>query len=104
MSDDRRVAVIGLGYVGLPLAISFAEAGLQVQGIDAMPSRVEELTAGHSPIDDVPDERLGAALRGGLEVCPPDQSDLRVADAIFVCVPTPITATKDPDLGPVIEV
>jgi UDP-N-acetyl-D-glucosamine dehydrogenase len=103
VSDDRRVAVIGLGYVGLPLAISFAEAGLQVQGIDAMPSRVEELTAGHSPIDDVPDERLRAALRGGLEVCPPDQSDLRAADAIFVCVPTPITATKDPDLGPVLS-
>ena len=97
------MAVIGLGYVGLPLAISFAEAGLQVQGIDALPSRVEEVNAGHSPIDDVSDDRLRAALRNGLAVCPPDQSDLAAADAIFVCVPTPITATKDPDLAPVLS-
>ena len=103
MTEDRRVAVIGLGYVGLPLAISFTEAGLQVQGIDALPARVEELNAGHSPIDDVSDERLRTALRNGLEVCPPDRSDPGAADAIFVCVPTPITATKDPDLGPVLS-
>jgi UDP-N-acetyl-D-glucosamine dehydrogenase len=103
VTEDRRVAVIGLGYVGLPLAISFAEAGLEVQGIDAMPSRVEELIAGHSPIDDVSDERLRAALSGGLEVCSPDEANPSQADAIFVCVPTPITATKDPDLQPVLS-
>jgi UDP-N-acetyl-D-glucosamine dehydrogenase len=103
VTQDRRVAVIGLGYVGLPLAISFAEAGLRVQGIDALPARVDELNAGHSPIDDVSDERLQGALRDGLEVCPPERSDLAAADAIFVCVPTPITATKDPDLAPVLS-
>src|SRR5688500_16372239 len=54
--QDRRVAVIGLGYVGLPLAISFAEAGLRVEGVDAYQARVDELDAGHSPIDDVSDE------------------------------------------------
>ncbi|MFP5343177.1 MAG: nucleotide sugar dehydrogenase [Candidatus Limnocylindria bacterium] len=100
--QDRRVAVIGLGYVGLPLAISFAEAGLEVEGVDAVAGRVTELNAGHSPIDDVSDERLVAALAGSLRVVGPTDADLARADAIFVCVPTPITTTKDPDLAPVL--
>jgi UDP-N-acetyl-D-glucosamine dehydrogenase len=102
VSEDRHVAVIGLGYVGLPLAISFVEAGLTVDGIDAFAGRVAELNAGISPIDDVSDERLQAALRHGLRVCPPTDVNLAEADAIFVCVPTPITSTKDPDLAPVL--
>jgi UDP-N-acetyl-D-glucosamine dehydrogenase len=103
VSEDRRIAVIGLGYVGLPLAISFVEAGLTVSGIDALPGRVAELNAGTSPIDDVGDERLRSALARGLAVCSPDETDLGAADAIFVCVPTPITTTKDPDLDPVLS-
>ena len=102
MTQDRRVAVIGLGYVGLPLAISFVEAGLAVDGIDAYAGRVAELNAGSSPIDDITNDRLEAALRGGLRVISPDEADLAAADAIFVCVPTPITSTKDPDLAPVL--
>jgi UDP-N-acetyl-D-glucosamine dehydrogenase len=102
VSEDRHVAVIGLGYVGLPLAISFVEAGLTVEGIDAFAGRVAELNAGTSPIDDVSDERLQSALRHGLRVCPPTEVNLAEADAIFVCVPTPITSTKDPDLAPVL--
>jgi UDP-N-acetyl-D-glucosamine dehydrogenase len=102
VTDDRRIAVIGLGYVGLPLAISFVEAGLAVEGVDAYGGRVAELLAGSSPIDDVTNERLAAALSDGLAVVSPDESDLASADAIFVCVPTPITATKDPDLTPVL--
>ncbi len=96
------MAVIGLGYVGLPLAISFAEAGLTVDGVDAYPGRVTELNAGVSPIDDVTNERLAAALADGLTVRGPDTTDLAAADVIFVCVPTPITTTKDPDLVPVL--
>jgi UDP-N-acetyl-D-glucosamine dehydrogenase len=103
VSDDRRLAVIGLGYVGLPLAISFVEAGFQVEGIDAQPCRVHELSAGRSPIDDIPDDRLQAALDGGLVVVQPEDSDLPAADVIFVCVPTPIDSAKDPDLGPVLS-
>ena len=102
MSQDRRVAVIGLGYVGLPLAISFVEAGLTVEGIDAYPPRVAELNAGSSPIDDVTDARLVAALASGLSVVAPEDARIPEADAIFVCVPTPITTTKDPDLAPVL--
>ncbi len=102
MTTDTRLAVIGLGYTGLPLAISFVEAGHQVEGIDAFAGRVAELNARTSPIDDISDERLGAALDSGLSVVGPDSASLAKADAIFVCVPTPITTTKDPDLGPVL--
>ena len=102
-ATDVRLAIIGLGYVGLPLAIAFVEAGLSVEGIDADAPRVAELTAGHSPIDDIPDERLSAALGRGLSVVLPTDAAIGVADVIFVCVPTPITKSKDPDLGPVLS-
>jgi len=102
MTQDQRVSIIGLGYVGLPLAIAFAEAGLQVEGVDAAPARVAELNARHSPIDDISDERLGAALDGNLRVVAPADASPRDVDALFVCVPTPITSTKDPDLAPVL--
>ena len=103
MTQDRRVAVIGLGYVGLPLAIAYSEAGLEVEGVDASPDRIAELQARTSPIDDISDERLGAALDRGMRVGSPVDSTISDADAIFVCVPTPITATKDPDLAPVLS-
>jgi UDP-N-acetyl-D-glucosamine dehydrogenase len=102
-ATDRRVAIVGLGYVGLPLAIAFTEAGLEVEGIDAHGPRVEELAGGRSPIDDISNDRLGDALGAGLRVVPPADARLADADVIFVCVPTPITNAKDPDLGPVLS-
>ncbi len=102
MTQDCSVAVVGLGYTGLPLAIAFVEAGLKVEGIDAYAGRVAQLNARSSPIDDISDERLSAALDAGLRVVSPEQSRASDADAIFVCVPTPITPTKDPDLKPVL--
>jgi UDP-N-acetyl-D-glucosamine dehydrogenase len=103
MNEDRRLAVIGLGYVGLPLAIAFAEAGLEVEGIDAHPGRVAELSAGRSPIDDITDSRLTDAIAAGMRVVGTDAARLNDADVIMVCVPTPIDAAKDPDLGPVLS-
>ncbi len=103
MDRDSKVAVIGLGYVGLPLALAFSEAGLTVTGVDASPRRVEELRAGRSPIDDIDDARLQRGLAGGFRIVTPDSAHLAEADAIFVCVPTPITRSKDPDLGPVLS-
>src|SRR5512146_2504872 len=100
--DDRRIAVIGLGYVGLPLALAFAEAGRDVDGVDASASRVIELRDGRSPIDDIDDARLRAALASGrFRVVDSASADIGAADVIFVCVPTPITESKDPDLAPV---
>jgi UDP-N-acetyl-D-glucosamine dehydrogenase len=103
VSNDRRVAVIGLGYVGLPLALAFAEAGLEVIGVDASQRRVDELREGRSPIDDVDDARLQRQLDAGFRIVAPAEAALEGADAIFVCVPTPITQAKDPDLGPVVS-
>lgn len=99
---DARIAVIGLGYVGLPLALAFSEAGLDVTGIDSSDRRIDELRAGRSPIDDIDDARLGLGLAAGFRIVPPAEAALEAADAIFVCVPTPITAAKVPDLGPVL--
>ena len=103
VEQDRSIAVVGLGYVGLPLAMGFAESGLAVTGIDASAARVEELNRGSSPIEDIPAERLAAALRAGFRAISPEADAVRAADAVFVCVPTPVTATKDPDLGPVLS-
>jgi UDP-N-acetyl-D-glucosamine dehydrogenase len=103
VTADTRVAVVGLGYVGLPLALSFLEAGLEVVGVDASARRVEDLCAGRSPIDDIDDARLRRGLESGLRVVTAEAADLGAADAIFVCVPTPITEAKDPDLGPVVS-
>jgi UDP-N-acetyl-D-glucosamine dehydrogenase len=99
---DRSVAVVGLGYVGLPLAVAFAESGTTVTGIDANPARVADLNEGRSPIEDVTRERLARALGDGFRAIEPDAAAVRAADAIFVCVPTPVTATREPDLGPVL--
>ena len=105
MKDDHRVGVIGLGYVGLPLALACHEAGLAVTGVDANPARVAELNAGRSPIDDVDDLRLVRALQGGIRFLQAAEArdPLNLADALVVCVPTPITPSKEPDLAPVIS-
>jgi len=103
VEHDRSIAVIGLGYVGLPLALGFVESGVAVTGIDASPARVEALSRGSSPIEDIPDARLVAALGAGFRAIAPDPDAVRAADAVFVCVPTPVTTTKDPDLGPVLS-
>jgi UDP-N-acetyl-D-glucosamine dehydrogenase len=103
MTRDTHLAVIGLGYVGLPLAIAFEEAGVQVLGIDISDERVAMLNAGRSPIDDISDERLAAALGGRLRIVGEGDGRTNEAEAVFVCVPTPITETKDPDLGPLLS-
>jgi UDP-N-acetyl-D-glucosamine dehydrogenase len=105
VNEDRSVGVIGLGYVGLPLALAYHEAGLTVIGVDANSKRLAELNAGHSPIDDIDDARLNAARSGGVRFVGPDESAALLAgvDAIVVCVPTPITQSKDPDLAPVLS-
>jgi UDP-N-acetyl-D-glucosamine dehydrogenase len=103
VTTDSKLAIIGLGYVGLPLAISFVEAGLDVVGVDSSARRVTELKEGRSPIDDIADERLRAALVAGLRIVGTEDSNLDKADVIVVCVPTPIDKAKVPDLGLVLS-
>jgi UDP-N-acetyl-D-glucosamine dehydrogenase len=95
------VGVIGLGYVGLPLAVAFADAGCDVVAVDLDPRRVEAVVAGDSYIEDVPSERL-RALAGRVRAST-RYADLATADAVLVCVPTPLTANREPDLEPLID-
>jgi UDP-N-acetyl-D-glucosamine dehydrogenase len=92
------VGVIGLGYVGLPLAVAFAEAGEHVIALDVDGQKVSAIAAGSSYIEDVPSERL----REVLSLIRPTTryADLAQADAVLVCVPTPLTENREPDLGP----
>jgi UDP-N-acetyl-D-glucosamine dehydrogenase len=95
-----RIGIVGLGYVGLPLAVAFAEAGCEVVGVDVDAGKVAALGQGRSYIEDIPDERLRAAL----ERCEFTTRfvELHEADAILVCVPTPLTHNREPDLGPLL--
>jgi UDP-N-acetyl-D-glucosamine dehydrogenase len=94
------IGIVGLGYVGVPLAVAFAEAGRDVVGVDVDHARVAALSGGHSPIEDVSDERLARALdRLRLST---RYADLADAGAILVCVPTPLTRNREPDLGPLL--
>lgn len=92
------VGVIGLGYVGLPLVVAFAEAGDRVVGVDLDPRKVAGVAAGESYIEDVPSERL-RALRGSIEATT-HYAPLARADAVLICVPTPLTRNREPDMGP----
>ena len=87
----RKVGIIGLGYVGLPLGVAFAEAGHEVIGLDADPRKVEALKARESYIEDVPSERLAAV--GDSLGATADYDDLKPCDAIVICVPTPLTSS-----------
>ncbi len=96
-----EIGIVGLGYVGLPLAVAFAEAGHAVRGLDLDPAKVEALNAGRSYIEDVPDSSLaplGERLRASA-----DYADLATCDAVIVCVPTPLTSSREPDLTYLVE-
>jgi UDP-N-acetyl-D-glucosamine dehydrogenase len=92
------VGVIGLGYVGLPLAVEFAEAGDRVVGVDVDAQKVSAVNAGESYIEDISSERLGAALPAIKATS--RYADLAQADGVLICVPTPLSENREPDLGP----
>jgi UDP-N-acetyl-D-glucosamine dehydrogenase len=95
---DTRLAVIGLGYVGLPLATALARAGLQVTGIDLDEDKVTAVNRGHSYIPDVSDEELAQAQAVGGLCATTDYAALADVDAIFICVPTPFDEMRAPNL------
>ncbi len=92
------VGVIGLGYVGLPLAVAFAEAGESVIAVDVDGQKVAAIAAGDSYIEDIPSEQL-RAVSGSIKAST-RYADLAKAEAILICVPTPLTPNREPDLGP----
>jgi UDP-N-acetyl-D-glucosamine dehydrogenase len=95
------VGVIGLGYVGLPLAVAFAEAGEPVVAVDVDERKIAAIKAGESYIEDIPSERL-SAVRGAIEASS-HFAPLARADAVLICVPTPLTPNREPDLGPLTD-
>ncbi len=100
---EARVSVVGLGYVGLPLAVEFAEAGFSVIGLDLDAKKVEHLNRGESYILDIPTERLKPLVEKGRLCATTNYEDLRQADTVSICVPTPLRKTKDPDMSFIIE-
>ena len=94
----RDVAIVGAGYVGLPLARTFAEAGTSVLLVDVDADRVAQLEAGESYIEDVPTEILRPLVEAGLITSTTDYDELREADAILVALPTPLSRQREPDL------
>jgi UDP-N-acetyl-D-glucosamine dehydrogenase len=92
-----KLGIVGLGYVGLPLALAFAEAGNDVVGLDTDAAKLTDLAAGHSYIEDVDDDEL-AALAPRLHPTA-DWADLADCEAVIVCVPTPLSNAREPDLS-----
>jgi UDP-N-acetyl-D-glucosamine dehydrogenase len=105
LNDEKctSIAVVGIGYVGLPLAVSFAEAGFTVAGYDVVEKTIAKLKAGHSHISDVPDEAIARQMKAGRLDFTIDAGALAKADALFVCVPTPFTRNKQPDISFIIQ-
>ncbi|MGH7724311.1 MAG: nucleotide sugar dehydrogenase, partial [Candidatus Eiseniibacteriota bacterium] len=98
-----RLAVIGLGYVGLPLAMEFARAGFTVFGIDVDEKKVADLKRGRSYVGDIPARDVAEAVRSGRFLPTTDFHVLRQADTINICVPTPLNKTKDPDVSYIVS-
>jgi UDP-N-acetyl-D-glucosamine dehydrogenase len=100
---NSTVAIIGQGYVGLPLAIAAAESGWRVVGVDLSLTRVLALNKGVSPIEDISNQRLQNAIAGGLYIATTDFKEIAKADVIAICVPTPLDSNRKPDLQPLLS-
>ncbi|HIG72887.1 MAG TPA: nucleotide sugar dehydrogenase [Myxococcales bacterium] len=98
-SREARIGVIGLGYVGLPLAVEFAKIGFDVTGFDIDANKINAIEKGESYIEDVPNADLNEVKAAGRLHATADFGDLTRLDIINICVPTPLTRTKDPDVS-----
>ena len=98
-SRRATIGVIGLGYVGLPICLAAAKAGYSVLGLDTDPAKPERLAAGESYLKHIPSDAIASALATGRFNSTCDMSRAREADALLICVPTPLTAHLEPDLS-----
>jgi UDP-N-acetyl-D-glucosamine dehydrogenase len=99
--DDNQavIGILGLGYVGLPLAVTFAKKGVRVLGFDPSSSKVASIQAGHNYIADIPDHDLADCVRNGTLATTPDFTRIRECDVLIICVPTPLDKFKKPDMS-----
>jgi UDP-N-acetyl-D-glucosamine dehydrogenase len=95
---SKVLAIIGQGYVGLPLAMAAVDAGWSVIGIEKSVSRVNQLNSGSSPVEDISDTRLANAIAANKFIASNDPSDVSVASVVTICVPTPLDEARNPDL------
>ena len=102
-SKQASVGIVGLGYVGLPLAVEFARAGFKVTGIDIDAAKVEALNRGESYIQDIPTSVLGPLVKAGKIKATTDFAVVAGLDTINICVPTPLRKTKDPDMSYIVN-
>jgi UDP-N-acetyl-D-glucosamine dehydrogenase len=100
---EACVTVVGLGYVGLPLAVALAAQGLSVIGIDVDETKVAQIAAGQSYVADVPSESVSPLVADGHLTATTDYASLRHADVIVICVPTPLSKTRDPDISHIVH-
>jgi UDP-N-acetyl-D-glucosamine dehydrogenase len=103
VARDANVGIIGLGYVGLPLAVAFGEAGYRVFGVDVDEGKVASITKSDSYIEDIPSERLRRLVADGNLTATTDFAVLAECDAVSICVPTPLRKTGDPDISYIIS-
>jgi UDP-N-acetyl-D-glucosamine dehydrogenase len=102
-SRRARVGIVGLGYVGLPLAVEFAKAGFAVTGIDLSEEKTKRVNAGDSYVGDIPSKVLGPLVESGKLRATADFSAVLELDTINICVPTPLRKTKDPDMSYIVS-
>ena len=100
---NARIGIIGMGYVGLPLAAEFARAGFRVDGIDLDGSKVREIVAGRSYIPDVPGAEVSALVAAGRLSATTDFEIIKKLDVVITCVPTPLRKTRDPDISYIVS-
>ena len=98
-----KVAVIGLGYVGLPLSLQFARSGVPVLGLDADPAKVDDCNAGRSYIQHIPGADIAQQFRGGAFAAATDFSRIREVQAAILCVPTPLNKNREPDISYILK-
>ncbi len=102
-SRQARVGIVGLGYVGLPLAAEFGRAGFRVTGVDVDAAKIAMIRAGRSHVEDVPSATVKELVRKGLLTAHSEYSHMEKMDAIVICVPTPLSKTRDPDISYIVS-
>ncbi len=102
-SKELKVGVIGLGYVGLPLAVEFSEAGFHVTGFDVSEDKVNSINQGESPVSDIDSDRLASLTDEGLLRATGDMTELEEMDTLHICVPTPLRKSRDPDISYIVQ-
>ncbi len=101
--NTARIGIIGLGYVGLPLAVEYAKAGFSVLGIDNDTTKVEKINSGENYIDDVDSDLLRGVVSDGLFKAEANYDNISDLDVIYICVPTPFTPNKEPDVSYIVD-